>query len=148
MIPVRVGIGLIERGGCYLIRKRPPLPGSPMPGVWEFPGGKCEDGESAEQATIRECKEETGLVVRVICLRDSREHQYSHGHVELNYFDCEPADPAQEPSGGFLWVAGSELIELEFPEANGPILRELSGLVENRPISPRTAALEPGGATQ
>ena len=56
----RVGIGLIARDGRYLIRRRPPLPGSPMPGVWEFPGGKCEPGESPEQAAARETLEETG----------------------------------------------------------------------------------------
>ena len=47
--PTRVGIGLIGRGGSYLIRLRPP--GSAMAGYWEFPGGKCEPGESPEVAT-------------------------------------------------------------------------------------------------
>ena len=61
--PIRVGIALVERGGCYLVRRRPPLPGSPMPGVWEFPGGKCEPGESPASATVRECLEEAGLTL-------------------------------------------------------------------------------------
>ncbi len=124
----RVGIGLIRRGDRFLIRRRPSLPGSPMPGLWEFPGGKCEAGESPESAVVRECREETGLAVSPKSLRRRVEHVYPHGHVELYYFDCEPDDPAIEPdpSGGFAWVAASELPGLAFPEANGPVLRELA----------------------
>lgn len=126
--PLRVGIGLIGRGGRYLIRRRPPLPGSPMPGVWEFPGGKCEFGESPEDATIRECKEETGLDVTILRLRRVITHTYPHGAVALHYFDAEPINPVAEPSvgSGFRWIAASELPELTFPEANGPILSELA----------------------
>lgn len=125
---VRVGIGLIGRGGCYLIRRRPPLPGSPMPGVWEFPGGKCEPGESPAEAAARECREETGLSVRVVGLRQFRTHRYPHGMVELHYYDCETDDPAAEPAAGtgFLWVEAGRLPELTFPEANAPILRALA----------------------
>jgi len=126
--PIRVGIGLIESDGRYLIRKRPPLPGSPMPGLWEFPGGKCEPGESPEQAVVRECREETGLAVAVLGLRQSRAYHYPHGLVELNYFDCEPESPVAEPDGGFVWVAPRDLLGLEFPPANAPILRDLAGL--------------------
>ena len=124
---VRVGIGLILRGGCTLIRRRPPLPGSPMPGVWEFPGGKCEPGESPEQAAARECLEETGLSVRIVGRRESRTHRYPHGVVELHYYDCS-IEPAAEPAAdsGFVWVEVERLPELTFPEANAPILRALA----------------------
>ena len=125
---VRVGIGLIGRGGCYLIRRRPPLPGSPMPGVWEFPGGKCEPGESPAEAAARECREETGLSVRVVALRQSRTHRYPHGLVELHYYDCVTDHPAAEPAidSGFAWVEAGRLPDLIFPEANAPILRALA----------------------
>lgn len=128
MSPVRVGIGLIGRGGRYLIRQRPPLPGSPMPGVWEFPGGKCEPDESPSDAVRRECLEETGLPVRVLRMRQSRQHHYPHGFVELHYFECEPEDPGAEPApeSGFIWVFPAEMAGLTFPDANGPILRELA----------------------
>jgi mutator protein MutT len=134
-LPIPVGIGLINRDGSYLIRKRPPLPGSPMPGLWEFPGGKCEPGETPADAAIRECREETGILVAIVRLRDSREHRYSHGHVQLNYFDCRPLDDQAEPTGGFVWVPATELLDREFPEANGPILRELA----NEAASPQNA---------
>ncbi len=128
MNPVRVGIGLIVSDGRYLIRRRPPLPGSPMPGLWEFPGGKCEAGELPEDAVVRECREETGLAVAVLGLRQSRVYHYPHGLVELNYFDCVPESPEAAPDGGFVWVAPRDLLELEFPPANAPILRDLAGL--------------------
>jgi 8-oxo-dGTP diphosphatase len=124
----RVGIALIRRGDCYLIRRRPELPGSPMPGRWEFPGGKCEAGESPEDATRRESEEETGLAVRVSSLRRVIKHHYPHGSVELHYFDCETSELDAEPAPdtGFRWVASTELTALDFPEANGPVLEELA----------------------
>ena len=125
---IRVGIALVGRGGAYLIRRRPPLPGSPMPGVWEFPGGKCEPGESSESATARECLEESGLAIVVGARRRVTTHEYPHGRVELHYFDCVLADPRAEPdrASGFRWVEAGELPALPFPEANGPILDELA----------------------
>lgn len=126
--PIRVGIALVGRGGAYLIRRRPPLPGSPMPGYWEFPGGKCDPDEPPEAATARECLEESGLAIVVGPRRRVATHEYPHGRVELHYFDCVPADPRAEPdrASGFRWVAAGELPALRFPEANGPILKELA----------------------
>ncbi|MDB5352311.1 MAG: ADP-ribose pyrophosphatase [Planctomycetota bacterium] len=131
--PIRVSIALIGRGGEFLIRRRPHLPGSPMPGLWEFPGGKCEENESPEQALVRECLEETGLMVRIRELRRRIEHLYPHGHVELHYFDCETEEPTAQPrpESGFRWVDAAALPELPFPEANEPILLELAE--EDRP---------------
>jgi 8-oxo-dGTP diphosphatase len=126
--PIRVGIGLIGRGGRYLVRRRPPLPGSPMAGVWEFPGGKCEPGESPEAATIRECLEEAGLAVRIRSLRQSRPHRYPHGLVDLHFFDCDLDDINAEPAAGsgFAWIEAERLPDLTFPDANAPILRALA----------------------
>jgi mutator protein MutT len=99
-----------------------------MPGVWEFPGGKCEPGEPPERAAGRECLEETGLRVEIGPRRRRVTHRYPHGLVELHYFDARPADPGGEPDpgSGFVWVPASELPSLTFPEANAPILAELA----------------------
>jgi 8-oxo-dGTP diphosphatase len=124
--PTRVGIALIRRGGCALIRQRPP--GTAMAGYWEFPGGKCEPGESPESATARECREETGLDVGVERLRREISYRYPHAWVHLSYFDCATLDPDAnpDPSTGFRWVALESLPGLVFPDANEPILLELA----------------------
>ena len=74
--PTCVGIGLIRRGESYLIRQRPAQ--TVYAGYWEFPGGKCEPGETPAETTARECLEETGLVVKVGRLRRVIEHRYAH----------------------------------------------------------------------
>src|SRR4051794_17849160 len=86
---VRVGLALVRRRGRFLVRRRPA--GTPLAGCWEFPGGKCEPGESPESAARRECLEETGLEVRIGPLRETICHTYPHGRVELWFFDAEPA---------------------------------------------------------
>ncbi|MHC5544242.1 (deoxy)nucleoside triphosphate pyrophosphohydrolase, partial [Singulisphaera rosea] len=124
--PIRVGIALVGRAGYYLIRQRPP--GSAMAGYWEFPGGKCEAGESPEDATVRECREEIGLGIVLGPLRRRMTHRYPHAWVELFYFDGTTESPEAEPSAetGFRWVRAGDLPSLTFPEANGPILEELA----------------------
>jgi 8-oxo-dGTP diphosphatase len=125
-VPTRVGIGLIERDGRFLIRLRPP--GSPMPGVWEFPGGKCEPGESPELATARECLEEVGFAVIVDRLDRRVVQRYPHGLIELSYFHCRPESPDAEPhpASGFVWVAAGDLSGRRFPEANEAVILDLS----------------------
>jgi 8-oxo-dGTP diphosphatase len=99
-----------------------------MPGVWEFPGGKSLLGEEPDRTAIRECLEETGLRVVPGRLRLRIRHRYPHGTVDLHYYDCVVQDAASEPApdSGFQWVAAAELPNLEFPEANEPILRALA----------------------
>jgi mutator protein MutT len=124
--PTPVGIALVGRGGRYLIRQRPA--GTAYAGYWEFPGGKCEPGESPAAATARECREELGLEVDVGTLRREVEHRYAHGWVRLSYFDCvtRRADAEPDPDTGFRWMPAEELPGLRFPEANEPIIRELA----------------------
>ncbi len=124
--PTDVGIAVVGRRGCYLIRQRPP--GTAMAGYWEFPGGKCEAGESPDVATARECREEIGLDVIVGPLRRVIEHRYPHGWVRLSYYDCETriSDAEPDPGTGFRWVRAEDLAGLRFPEANEPVLNELA----------------------
>jgi 8-oxo-dGTP diphosphatase len=123
---IDVGIGVIERAGRFLIRLRPE--GTVYAGYWEFPGGKCEPGESPAAATARECLEETGLEVEVVSLRRVVEHHYPHGRVRLHFHDCRLLDATAEPreGSGCRWVAGPELRAIRFPEANEAILEELA----------------------
>jgi 8-oxo-dGTP diphosphatase len=124
--PIPVGIGILRRGDCFLVRQRPE--GTVYAGYWEFPGGKCEPGEDPARATARECSEEIGLTVVVGRLRRKITHRYPHGFVELHFYDCTTEDPAAEPAAGssFQWVRAGELAKLRFPEANEAILDELA----------------------
>ena len=99
-----------------------------MAGYWEFPGGKCENDETPEETTLRECREETGLKVMIGVLRDVISYRYPHAWVEMHYFDCGTVDPRGEPdpSTGFCWVGAHDLPGLPFPEANAPILEALA----------------------
>jgi 8-oxo-dGTP diphosphatase len=123
-----VGIGLIRRGGSFLVRQRPPT--TVYAGYWEFPGGKCEPGELPTEAVARECLEETGLRVVVGKLRYSTLHRYPHGLVELHFHDCTTLDPTAEPSTGtgFCWIPAADLLALQFPEANEAVVTALACL--------------------
>jgi mutator protein MutT len=131
-IPTPVGIGLIRRGDAFLIRRRPA--GTVYAGYWEFPGGKCEPGESPAEATARECLEEIGLRIVVGPLRRTVTHRYPHGLVELFFHDGQTEDPAAEPDPetGFRWVPIEQLAALRFPEANEVILDELARECDTR----------------
>jgi mutator protein MutT len=124
--PTPVGIGLVRRGDRFLVRQRPA--GTVYAGFWEFPGGKCQPGESPAQATARECFEEIGLRVVVGPLRRVTTYRYPHGLVELFFHDCAIADPSAEPAAGsgFQWVPACQLTSLGFPEANEAMLDELA----------------------
>jgi mutator protein MutT len=134
---IPAGIGLIRRGDAFLIRQRPA--GTVYAGYWEFPGGKCEPGETPAQATARECLEETGLRIVVGPLRRTVTYPYPHGLVELSFHDCRTEDPEAEPDPdtGFRWISINHLAALRFPEANEVILDELAQEWRSRhPVSP------------
>lgn len=124
---IPVAVALIERAGHYLIRQRPALPGSPMPGYWEFPGGKCEPGETLAACARREIQEEAGLCIDVLRLRRVIHHEYPHARVALSFFDCQTSDPSAnpDPETGFRWVPVHELPSYQFPGANEPIVEDL-----------------------
>jgi mutator protein MutT len=94
----------------------------PLPGMAEFPGGKCLPQETPEEAAARECLEETGIAVRVRRRLCEVEHTYPHGHLHLTFVECEPIG-TREPRPPFRWVPIRQLPELSFPEANAAVLR-------------------------
>ena len=99
---------------------------APLEGLWEFPGGKVESGESPASAAVRECWEETGLRVEVIAPFCQQVEQYDHGRVRLHFFRCRPLPPTTTVRVPFRWVSLSELASLPFPTGNRNILRHLT----------------------
>ena len=122
----RIGIAIVEQAGHFLVGTRGP--DVPLAGFAEFPGGKCGEGEAAEDCAVRECLEETGLSVQIERLLMRREHTYPHGTVDLHFYLCNPLPEVSlaDEQCGFRWVPANELAALPFPEANVDVVSLLS----------------------
>jgi 8-oxo-dGTP diphosphatase len=115
---------LVNRAGRILIAQRPA--GKPMAGLWEFPGGKVEPGESPEEAVIREMREELGVVIE----RDGltafvfASHAYPDFHLLMPLYLCRkwdgPIIPHEDQT--IAWVKPSELAEYPMPPADLPLI--------------------------
>jgi 8-oxo-dGTP diphosphatase len=96
-------------------------------GLWEFPGGKVEIGETAQEATIRELYEEVGIKVITLSHFESLKHDYPEKSLEFDFFVVTEFE--EEPYGkeGQLggWVGIAELQGYDFPEANVPVLEKV-----------------------
>lgn len=129
--PTPIGIGVVEHRGRVLVGTR--QPDQVLSGHAEFPGGKCRPGESARDCVIRECREETGLDVEPVELLDRVEFEYPHTTVDLHFWLCrlartevERESDLPELFGGFEWHPVARLVELNFPEANAAVVRNLA----------------------
>lgn len=124
MIPV--GVAVVEHRGKYLVGVR--AADGTLPGAAEFPGGKCRAGESPAQAACRECLEETGLEVIAVDLLMHRQFTYPHGEFDLQFWLCRASLRAvcAAEHQGFRWVSPGDLANLNFPEANRPLIEVLS----------------------
>jgi len=93
-------------------------------GLWEFPGGKLEPGESAEQALFRELKEELDITANAATPLITIRHSYPDRHVQLNVFLVENFSGLAKGCQGqpLKWVAPNELLNFSFPAANQPII--------------------------
>lgn len=120
----RIGIAVVEHEGRFLVGTR--APNQVLAGYAEFPGGKCDPDEQPEACAVRECMEETGLLVEVVNLLHRVQFQYPHGAVDLHFCTCRPVDEREiEPRNGFRWVHREELAALPFPEANREVVAML-----------------------
>src|SRR5437764_1460518 len=89
--PTQIAIAIVEYDDRFLIGQRPP--GVALAGLWEFPGGKIEPGETPAAAAVRECLEETTLNVSVAGEYPDVVHQYDHGRLHIHFLKCRPEDP-------------------------------------------------------
>ena len=128
---IKVSAGLVFNNGKLLITQRRPK--DHLAGLWEFPGGKREPGESGEQCLERELMEELGIQVRVGKLIETIIHHYPEISVRLEFFQCQLIHGEPLPIGcqALEWVTASQLGDYTFPDADKKLLvrlREESGL--------------------
>lgn len=119
---MRVAIGIVRWEDQFLVGAR--RDDQTWPGRDEFPGGKVEYGETIDQAVWREVREETGIDIRLMNWRREVIIPAGHKNLRLVFVLCEPMEDI-EPDAPFRWVHRNDLLKLEFPPANMPILQEL-----------------------
>lgn len=122
--PVRVVIAIIERHDAFLIAERPE--DKPAAGLWEFPGGKVEAGESDRQALLRELDEELGIDLS----RDpfTPFAQAQNGHLTLQFYHTRLTHdiaPHGREGQQWRWVARAHLRDYPFPDSNSDVVDAL-----------------------
>jgi len=122
---IEVVAAVIERGGKILVAQRPD--DANLGGLWEFPGGKREPGETHEECLVREIREELGATVTVNEKITSTFHRYPDCAVLLSFYRAELVDDEPRPvcAKDIRWVTPDELACLDMPEADKPLVAML-----------------------
>ena len=121
-------VALIDADGRILLAQRPP--GKTMAGLWEFPGGKVEPGETPETALIRELYEELGIDTQTACLAPMTfaSHAYADFHLLMPLFACRRWQGVAQPREGqsLAWVRANELRRYPMPPADLPLIAAIN----------------------
>ena len=136
-MPTPIAIAVVEHEGRFLIGQRPE--GVPLAGLWEFPGGKIQPGETPEAAAVRECREESGLTVVPLFRYPEQVQQYDHGQVQLHFIACCLATDSRVAQPPFRWVQRDELTDYAFPTGNAGLVRILTKSENQSGLSQRGA---------
>ncbi|MGD0766842.1 MAG: 8-oxo-dGTP diphosphatase MutT [Tepidisphaeraceae bacterium] len=125
MMRVDAAIGVVKRDGRVLICQR--KTDDTLGDFWEFPGGKCEPGESLQECLARELMEEVAIKARVVRKLTPIEHDYPDVCVRLHPFLCEhlEGEATAIECQRTKWVEASELSGYQFPPANESLLEEV-----------------------
>lgn len=132
-LPTRyiVAAALVDVDGRVLLAQRPD--DKPMAGLWEFPGGKIEAGETPEAALIRELQEELSIDTKSSCLAplSFASHSYETFHLVMLLYICRRwwGSPQPVEGGTLQWVRAPRLRDFEMPEANMPLVAALQDLL-------------------
>ena len=120
-----VAAAVIERDGRLLITKR--QHGVHLEGYWEFPGGKCEPGETLAACLSRELREELAVNVLVGGEVFTASHAYADRIVELHFLACSLLnDPQPQLGQDMMWARRDELQSLRFPPADAELIQQLA----------------------
>jgi mutator protein MutT len=118
---------LFDEAGRILITQR--LPGAQLEGLWEFPGGKIHEGETPEQALVREIKEELDLVITIGELFWEETFDYGIKTIRLAFYFCNSADRESHlrprEVADYRWVYPADLGAYEFPPADAQLIQKL-----------------------
>jgi 8-oxo-dGTP diphosphatase len=124
-------VSLIDPDGRVLLAERPA--GKSMAGLWEFPGGKVQPGETPEAALIRELDEELGISVHESCLAPFTfaSHGYEAFHLLMPLYVCRKWQGIVMPREGqrLKWVRPGQLDEYPMPPADKPLVAMLRDLL-------------------
>jgi len=122
---IEVVAAIIQKNSHVLLAKRPL--DKHQGGKWEFPGGKVDHGESNEDALIRECEEELGIVLKNHAFYKRVEFEYSDKHVALNFFISNRFEgvPTGKEGQVVQWFPLTEIDDLDFPQANKEVVNQL-----------------------
>lgn len=126
-----VACALIDADGRVLIAQRPQ--GKSMAGLWEFPGGKIEAGETPEQTLIRELQEELGVTTKPACLAPLTfaSHAYEKFHLLMPLYICRRFEgiPTGREGQSLKWVRARDLRNYPMPPADEPLIPILADLI-------------------
>jgi 8-oxo-dGTP diphosphatase len=115
---------IVERDDTFLVTRR--LRDTHLAGLWEFPGGKCEAGESHEDCLAREMAEELGVTAAVGTEVLATEHAYPDRTVRLHFRRCTIAGTPRSLLGQEIrWVRRADLGTLQFPDADAELIEML-----------------------
>ncbi len=124
-----VAAAVVERDNRFLVTRR--MAGTHLEGYWEFPGGKCQEGETVGECLRREIDEELGAAITVGEELLVSTHEYPDRSVELHFLRCDLRSAATPRMGQEMrWIAGEDLATLSFPPADNELIQLL---VRTRP---------------